>query len=152
MHRVRGGKKIRMNDIPMDIGFQYEGNFPEEMEEVSFEAGPSAQRMTRLRARGGVPSKPPIIDEEDEDFFGGRKRKSAKKALEPREIRTPKTPKEPKPPKEPRIQYEEHPGEKGAVREREITTDESSLFYILRYSKSTITVLYLLHSILVLFF
>lgn len=143
MHRVRGGKKIRMDDIPMDIGYQYEGNFPEEMEEVGFGPGPSAQRMTRLRARGGVPSKPPIIDEEDEDFFGGRKRKNARKPLEPRErpIPVPRAPREPKAPKEPRIQHEEHTGDKLAVREREITTDESSLFYTLRYSKSTITVI-----------
>lgn len=101
------------------------------------EAGPSGQRMTRLRARGGVPTKPPIIDEDDEDLFtAGRKRKlpkplKEKVEREPREPRAPKAPREPK---------HQEPAEERVVREREITTDENSLFWILRYSKNTITV------------
>jgi len=96
----------------------------------------SGQRMTRLRARGGVPTKPPIIDEDDEDIFMANRKRKAPKAA-PREV----IPREPKPPKAPRVEREprQEPEER-VVREREITTDENSLFWILRYSKSTITV------------
>lgn len=101
------------------------------------EAGPSGQRMTRLRARGGVPTKPPIIDEDDEDIFmANRKRKMAKPLKEKIE-REPKEPRQPRAPREPKHQ---EPAEERVVREREITTDENSLFWILRYSKNTITV------------
>lgn len=105
------------------------------------EAGPSGQRMTRLRARGGVPTKPPIIDEDDEDLFtANRKRKlprplKEKVEREPKEPRQPRAPREPKAPAEPR-----EVDDRAVVREREITTDENSLFWILRYSKNTITV------------
>jgi cohesin complex subunit SA-1/2 len=102
------------------------------------EAGPS--RMTRLRARGGVPTRPPIIDEDDEDLFQtNRKRKLPKPPKEPKEPREPKE-RQPRAPREPKHQ---EPAEDRVVKEREITTDENSLFWILRYSKNTITVRFL---------
>lgn len=104
------------------------------------EAGPSGQRMTRLRARGGVPTRPPIIDEDDEELFtSNRKRKLPKPLKEPREPREPKE-RQPRAPREPK---HPEPAEDRIVREREITTDENSLFWILRYSKNTITVSFL---------
>jgi cohesin complex subunit SA-1/2 len=108
------------------------------------EAGPSGQRMTRLRARGGVPTRPPIIDDDEDDFaFSNRKRKTPKPPKEKIE-REPREPKPPKPPKEPKHQPQHHhhnesTEDKSVVKEREITTDESSLFWILRYSKNTNT-------------
>ena len=100
--------------------------------------GPATgSRMTRLRARGGVPTRPPIIDEDDEDLFmTNRRRKLPKPLKEPKEPREPKE-RQPRAPREPKNQ---EPAEDRIVREREITTDENSLFWILRYSKNTITV------------
>ncbi|KAL7037160.1 hypothetical protein ACKWTF_009097 [Chironomus riparius] len=129
---ISRGKRIRMDEIPMEYSL-YMNEGQDELEGP----GPSGQRMTRLRARGGVPTKPPIIDEDDEDFFmtaNNRKRK------------LPKLPKEKveKEPKAPRIRkerevVEKEPLEERIIREREITTDENSLFWVLRYSKNTIT-------------
>jgi cohesin complex subunit SA-1/2 len=107
-----------------------------ENEEAS-EAGPSGQRMTRLRARGGVPTKPPIIDEDDEDIFQANRKRKLPKPFKEKPEREPKEPRAPRAPREPK-QIE--PVEDKIVREREITTDENSLFWILRYSKNTITV------------
>lgn len=88
-----------------------------------------AGRMTRLRARGGVRDRPPIIDDDDEDMFrvapivirakrkAGRKPAAEKVAKEPKEI-----------------------VEKVVDKERDVTHDESSLYYIVRHSKSPITV------------
>lgn len=102
------------------------------------EAGPSGQRMTRLRARGGVPTKPPIIDEDDEDLFTANRKRKLPKPLKEKVEREPKEPRQPRVPREPKVQ---EPAEsERVVREREITTDENSLFWILRYSKNTITV------------
>lgn len=98
-------------------------------------SGPT--RMTRLRARGGVPTKPPIIDEDDEDMFlapSNRKRKLPK----PPKEKVEKEPKTPRVRKEREV-VEKEPPEERIIREREITTDENSLFWILRYSKNTIT-------------
>ncbi len=101
------------------------------------EAGSSTgQRMTRLRARGGVPTKPPIIDEDDEDIF--------MVSRAPKRLKLPKPPKEKveREPKVPRVRKEREIVEREPERDniqREITTDESSLFWILRYSKNSIT-------------
>lgn len=116
------------------------------------EAGPSGQRMTRLRARGGVPTRPPIIDDYDEEEFNGsnRRRKLPKlpkekverEPKEPRPARTPREPKHhhvPQPRQNQQNQEHEAGGDEKVVKEREITTDESSLFWILRYSKNTNT-------------
>lgn len=116
------------------------------------EAGPSGQRMTRLRARGGVPTRPPIIDDYDEEeFSNNRKRKTPvrlpreKIEREPKEPRPPRAPREPKQhhapqPRQRQQHQEDDVGEEKMVKEREITTDESSLFWILRYSKNTNTI------------
>lgn len=103
------------------------------------EAGPSevGQRMTRLRARGGVSTKPPIIDEDDEDIFMANRKRKLPKPLKEKVEREPKEPRQPRAAREPKHQ---EPAEERIVREREITTDENSLFWILRYSKNTITV------------
>lgn len=128
---VSRGKRIRMDEIPMEYSHYMTENLQDDPE-----AGEgSGQRMTRLRARGGVPTKPPIIDEDDEDIFmTGRKRKIPKPPKE-------KVEREPKPPRvrKEREVVEREPAEEKIVKEREITTDENSLFWILRYSKNTIT-------------
>lgn len=103
------------------------------------EAGPSGQRMTRLRARGGVPTKPPIIDEDDEDLFTANRKRKLPKPLKEKVEREPKEPRQPRAPREPKAPAEPA-DDRAVVREREITTDENSLFWILRYSKNTITV------------
>lgn len=82
--------------------------------------------MTRLRARGGVRDKPPIIDDDEpEILLEKKKRKPGRKAAGERE-------KIEKPVRE-RV---EHIVEK----ERDITQDESSLYYIVRHSKAAIVV------------
>jgi cohesin complex subunit SA-1/2 len=108
-----------------------------ENEGESPEAGPSSSRMTRLRARGGVPTKPPIIDEDDDDIFMTNRRRKLPKPLKEKVEREPREPRQPRAPREPKHQ---EPAEERIVKEREITTDENSLFWILRYSKNTITV------------
>lgn len=108
-----------------------------ENDEAEAAAGPSGQRMTRLRARGGVPTKPPIIDEDDEDIFMANRKRKVPKPLKEKVEREPKEPRQPRAPREPKVV---EPAEDRVVREREITTDENSLFWILRYSKNTITV------------
>lgn len=106
------------------------------------EAGPSGQRMTRLRARGGVPTKPPIIDEDDEDIFTSNRKRKLPKLPKEKVEREPKTPRV----RKEREVIEKEPLEERIIREREITTDENSLFWVLRYSKNTITV-----SVLIIF-
>lgn len=82
--------------------------------------------MTRLRARGGVRDKPPIIDDDEPEMvLEKKKRRPAKKTVGERE-------KVDKPVRE-RV---EHTVEK----ERDITQDESSLYYIVRHSKAAIVV------------
>lgn len=90
-------------------------------------------RMTRLRARGGVRDKPPIIDDDIDEFMPVLK----KQKRPPKQIRI-------KPIPEPRERIEREPRaervERTVVdRERDVTTDETSLYYILRHSKSAIT-------------
>lgn len=89
--------------------------------------------MTRLRARGGVRDKPPIIDDDDEEFYPAAKK--LKKAAAPK-----KTPGE-KPPRAERVR-KENP-EKDFERidiDKDVTTDEHSLYFIIRHSRSAIAV------------
>lgn len=133
MHRrTGGGKRIRMDDPPV-------------FEEDQFQAGPSSapveeqphneSRMTRLRARGGVRDRPPIIDEDDEDMFQQAPpivHRQKRKATTAR-----------KPPAE-KIVKEKEVVEKIVDRERDVTQDETSLYFIVRHSKSPIAVLKLI--------
>uniref|UniRef100_A0A2M4CYG0 Putative sister chromatid cohesion complex cohesin subunit stag/irr1/scc3 n=1 Tax=Anopheles darlingi TaxID=43151 RepID=A0A2M4CYG0_ANODA len=146
MHR-RGGKRIRMNEPPPEYeepeppyqnephneswssgGGQEEAAHPEEVGE------PSRGRMTRLRARGGVPLKAPIIEDDDDDFFFEKEHQKKRKApgRKPREV-------VPKEHHEKPVRVYQEREERVFVTDRESTTDESSLYYILRHSKSTIT-------------
>lgn len=111
--------------------------------------------MTRLRARGGVRDKPPIIDDDVDEFVLPVMKKQKKQPrqlkikpiLEPRE-RQERAPRErvERPPREraERAQVH-HGGEAGGGggglddKERDVTTDETSLYYILRHSKAAIT-------------
>ncbi|KAG4065478.1 hypothetical protein HA402_009039 [Bradysia odoriphaga] len=133
MPRRGGGKRIRMDDpIPPDM--ERSTSEPQLNESFSDEHGEGdspttkAGRMTRLRARGGVRDRPPIIDDDDEDMFRvapivvRAKRKVGRK------------PAAEKPPKEPKEVVE-----KVVDKERDVTHDESSLYYIVRHSKSPIT-------------
>lgn len=84
-------------------------------------------RMTRLRARGGVRDKPPIIDDDiDEPVVVKRKKPAKPKAPVERE----------KPVKVPKERVEHEPT--AIEKERDVTQDESSLYYIVRHSKATI--------------
>lgn len=90
-------------------------------------------RMTRLRARGGVRDRPPIIDEDDDDMFRvappivARVKRGPRKKLAERVERIEKPEKE-------RV-------EKAIVdKERDVTQDETSLYWIVRHSKAAITV------------
>lgn len=91
------------------------------------------KRMTRLRARGGVRDKPPIIDDDEDDFFtpAVRKRKPAisRKAAGERRERV----------ERPRKEHLEKENERFDI-EREVTTDENSLYFIVRHSKAAIAV------------
>ncbi|KFB52898.1 AGAP006998-PA-like protein [Anopheles sinensis] len=147
MHR-RGGKRIRMNEPPPDYE-EPENLYQNEPLNESWSSGghedgaphedaggePSRGRMTRLRARGGVPLKAPIIEDDDDDFFFEKEHQKKRKApRKPREV-VPKEHTE-KPPKV--YHQREEREERVVVTERESTTDESSLYYILRHSKSNI--------------
>lgn len=82
--------------------------------------------MTRLRARGGVRDKPPIIDDDDSEMIlEKKKRRPGRKPVGERE-------KIDKPVRE-RIEHI-------VERERDITQDESSLYFIVRHSKAAIVV------------
>lgn len=91
------------------------------------------KRMTRLRARGGVRDKPPIIDDDEDDFYAPVLKKK-------------KGPTTKKPPTERRERVERPRKDDGdkeqerIERERDVTTDESSLYFIVRHSKSAIAV------------
>ncbi|XP_055376196.1 cohesin subunit SA-2 [Condylostylus longicornis] len=128
MMQRRGGKRIRMDDpIP-----EYEegGQNLNESFSDGAEAEVAGKRMTRLRARGGVRDKPPIIDEDEDDFFTPvvvKKRKTpAKKAPQEK----PRKPEKEKVVKEKEIEYYDI--------ERDVTTDETSLYFIIRHSRSAI--------------
>ncbi|EDS43860.1 stromal antigen [Culex quinquefasciatus] len=169
MHR-RGGKRIRMDEPPPDFDEPIEPPYHSEPHNESWSSGgagegPSEEhhpeeggsavavaagpqptgggrvgRMTRLRARGGVPLKAPIIDEDDDDIFFGagrfeQRQELQKKRKAPRKARGEGgTPKEPK---EKRVYHEAD--DRVVVTDRESTMDENSLYYILRHSKSAIT-------------
>lgn len=95
-------------------------------------------RMTRLRARGGVRDRPPIIDEDDDDMLFNPAPVSARKR------------KAPGPRKErvhvERVEKEKQVVEKAPIerervavdRDRDVTQDETSLYYVIRHSKSAI--------------
>lgn len=91
-------------------------------------------RMTRLRARGGIRDRPPIIDEDDEDMMLNPAPVVARRRKLPR-----------RPPVE-RIERERPIVEKVVVerdREREeASQDETSLYFIIRNSKSAVAVNY----------
>lgn len=87
-------------------------------------------RMTRLRARGGVRDRPPIIDEDDEDVFTARA-----------PVVTPRKRKVGRKPAAEKVEKEKPVVEKVVVdKERDVNLDESSLYYIVRHSKSVIAV------------
>lgn len=90
------------------------------------------KRMTRLRARGGVRDKPPIIDDDEDDFFAPvqRKRKQPAAKKQPAERR--------ERPERPRKDHVEKEQQERIDMERDVTTDESSLYFIVRHSKSPI--------------
>lgn len=89
--------------------------------------------MTRLRARGGVRDRPPIIDDDDEDVYTRQRAP----------VVTPRKRKAGRKPAAEKVEKEK-PAEKEKVttvdRERDVNLDESSLYYIVRHSKSSITV------------
>lgn len=94
--------------------------------------------MTRLRARGGVRDKPPIIDDDDEEEFHPIAKK-AKKTPGPKKV-----PGE-KPPRAERIRRENIEKERDVDRidiDKDVTTDEKSLYFIIRHSRAAIAVRY----------
>lgn len=106
-------------------------------------------RMTRLRARGGVRDRPPIIDDDDEEMFQPaplvitRKRKPGagrKPAAERVEKEKPIVEKPPRVVRASPVHPRAAAG--GDDRERDVTQDETSLYYIIRHSKSAIAVKY----------
>uniref|UniRef100_A0A1A9X0J4 SCD domain-containing protein n=1 Tax=Glossina brevipalpis TaxID=37001 RepID=A0A1A9X0J4_9MUSC len=119
----RGGKRIRMDDPPPE--YEEQGDPPNES--VSDGDSPN-KRMTRLRARGGVRDKPPIIDDDEDDFFAPivRKRKHPAPKKPPAERRERV--------ERPRKEHVEKEQERIDI-ERDVTTDESSLYFIVRHSK-----------------
>uniref|UniRef100_T1PK51 STAG domain protein n=1 Tax=Musca domestica TaxID=7370 RepID=T1PK51_MUSDO len=122
----RGGKRIRMDDIPPE----YEEQGENVNDSISDGDSPT-KRMTRLRARGGVRDKPPIIDEDEDDFWAPvvRKKKQEKPKKPPGERR-----------EKPERQRKEHidKEQERIDMERDVTTDENSLYFIVRHSKSPI--------------
>lgn len=86
--------------------------------------------MTRLRARGGIRDRPPIIDEDDDDMM-----------FNPAPVVVPRKRKVGRKPAVERVEKERHVVEKVVVdRERDVNLDENSLYYIMRHSKSAIAV------------
>lgn len=93
-------------------------------------------RMTRLRARGGVRDRPPIIDEDDDDMLFNPAPVSSRKRKAPGPRKAPVERVE----KEKQV-VEKVPVERERVavdRDRDVTQDETSLYYIIRHSKSAI--------------
>lgn len=122
----RGGKRIRMNDPPPE----YE-ELGEALNESTSDGDSPMKRMTRLRARGGIRDKPPIIDDDEDDFFApvARKRKQPGPRKPPGERRERV--------ERPRKEHIEKEQERVDM-ERDVTTDENSLYFIVRHSKSAI--------------
>lgn len=115
-----GGSNDQLNESYSDHG---EGDSPVK-----------GGRMTRLRARGGVRDRPPIIDEDDEEIFN-----PARSVAKKRKVGAPKKQPVERVEKEKPI-VEKPPPPVGADRERDVTQDENSLYYIIRHSKSAIAV------------
>lgn len=88
--------------------------------------------MTRLRARGGVRDRPPIIDEDDDDMLFNPAPVSVRK----RKVGAGRKPAVERVEKEKPVVVEKAPVD----RERDVTLDETSLYYIIRHSKSAIAV------------
>lgn len=99
-------------------------------------------RMTRLRARGGVRDRPPIIDDDDEEMFnpapmaitrrrkaGAGRKPAAERVEKEKPVHVEKPPRE--------VVHRERDVHD---RERDVTHDENSLYYIIRHSKSAIAV------------
>ncbi|EDS38005.1 stromal antigen [Culex quinquefasciatus] len=162
MHR-RGGKRIRMDEPPPDFDEPIEPPYHSEPHNESWSSGgagegPSEEhhpeeggsavaagpqptgggrvgRMTRLRARGGVPLKAPIIDEDDDDIFFGagrfeQRQELQKKRKAPRKARGEgATPREPK---ERRVYHEAD--DRVVVTDRETTMDENNVGEAVQYS------------------
>lgn len=149
MHR-RGGKRIRMMEATLYVKkivliFNRLQNNSiltcsnEQMNESESDHGDSESspnksgRMTRLRARGGVRDKPPIIDEDIDDLIVPVVKKRKQYTKQPKKLAT-----------EPRERIEREPRERveramATEKEtRDVTTDESSLYYIVRHSKAAI--------------
>lgn len=111
---------------PLNDSFSDPGAEPE-----SLPAKPGG-RMTRLRARGGVRDRPPIIDEDDDDMF----------QLAPPIVHRPKRKAggAPRKPAAEKVTKEKEIVEKTVDRERDVTQDETSLYFIVRHSKAAIAV------------
>lgn len=109
-------------------------NFRENLNESISDGDSPTKRMTRLRARGGVRDKPPIIDEDEDDFFAPvvRKRKAQTSRKPPGEGATRKEKVD-----RPRKEHVDKEQERIDM-ERDVTTDENSLYFIVRHSKSPI--------------
>lgn len=86
--------------------------------------------MTRLRARGGVRDRPPIIDEDDDEMM------FQIVPIVPRAKRKPGR----KPPVERVEKPEKEKVDKPVNPERDVTQDITSLYYIIRHSKAAISV------------
>lgn len=148
MMQRRGGKRIRMDDPPPDyemtdlnpgtlqhiadnLNESFSDHGGEGHEGGEGASTSAAGRMTRLRARGGVRDKPPIIDDDIDEII----ERSARKRKPPK----PKVHVEREKPE--RIPKEKHDREPTAYdKERDVTQDESSLYYIIRHSKAAIAV------------
>lgn len=105
--------------------------------------------MTRLRARGGVRDKPPIIDDDVDEFVPLLKKQKKpprqlkiKPILEPKERveRAPRQRIERAPRERIERDHAHHGADAGGDLERcDVNTDETSLYYILRHSKAAIS-------------
>lgn len=133
MSYIGNAQKKKTNCTQIIIKFNWNSDA---LNESTSDADSPTKRMTRLRARGGVRDKPPIIDDDEDEFFAPVSRKR-------------KTPQTRKPPAERKERIErprKEPVEKAhherIDNEREITTDENSLYYIVRHSKNPIAVSY----------
>ncbi|XP_055322653.1 cohesin subunit SA-1 isoform X2 [Sitodiplosis mosellana] len=143
----RGGKRIRMDDpVPMEYEEDmYRGGAGSDHLNESYsdrddgESPVKGGRMTRLRARGGIRDRPPIIDDDDDEIYhappptqSARKRKAGagRKPVAEKIVERVEKPVVEKPPV-----VHHH---RGDDRERDVTEDENSLYYIIRNSKSAI--------------
>lgn len=97
--------------------------------------------MTRLRARGGVPAKPPIIDDDEEETLMVKKRKMPKKVVVEKE-RVEKVP----------VEKVTEKFEREKVDKTLKNVDENTLYYIVRNSKSSIAVSSILYTLYNIFF